>query len=115
MTVQLPTRSLSLRVHRRQSYRTSKSDGAAFPYQSWPPPSRLDSLLHPDRDCDRADTAALAAEIDDDPPALPELNGFDAQGGKFLPTQSAADQEGNDHVIALSLELRAIRLSFFLF
>src|SRR6202043_1963720 len=63
----------------------------------------------PDRDRDRTDTAALAAEIDDDPPPLPELNSFDVQGGKFLPAQSAADQESNDDIIAFALEGRAIR------
>src|SRR5882757_622222 len=39
----------------------------------------LDSLLHPDRNRHRSNSTTLAAEIDDHPPSLSELNILDVE------------------------------------
>jgi hypothetical protein len=64
---------------------------------------RPHSLLYPDWNCECADAAALATEIDDHPSSLSELNVFDLQRCEFLPTQSATDEESDDLIVALTL------------
>jgi hypothetical protein len=69
----------------------------------------LNSRLHPDRHDDRPDAPALAFEIGQHPPSLALLNGLDFELSLFIPSEGAADQQGQDDVIALPLEGRANR------
>jgi hypothetical protein len=66
-------------------------------------------LLYPNRDCHRADASALTDEVDDHPSTFPQLDVFDVESDKFAPAQSAADQESDDHIVALPLKSRTIR------
>jgi hypothetical protein len=69
----------------------------------------LNSRLHPDRHDDRPDAPALAFEIGQHPPSLALLNGLDFELSQFIPSEGAADQQGQDEVVALAFEGRAVR------
>ena len=51
---------------------------------------------------------SLPFEIDEHPAALPELDRLNNEGGQFLPAKGAADQQRQDHVVALALQYRPI-------
>jgi hypothetical protein len=53
----------------------------------------VDSVLDPEWDCHRADSAALPTKIWQDPSALPHLDAVNVQTGQLLPPQSAAQQQ----------------------
>jgi hypothetical protein len=67
-----------------------------------------DAVLDPDRYCHGANAPALALEVCQDPAAFPLLDSFDVELGQLVPPQSAADQQGQDHVIPFALERRAV-------
>ena len=69
----------------------------------------LNSRLHPNRHDDRPDAPALAFEIGQHPPSLALLNGLDFELSQFIPSEGAADQQGQDEVVALAFEGRAVR------
>ena len=61
-------------------------------------------MLHPQRHSHGAKPAALAAEVDDDPAVLAQLDLGDVERGQFPPPERAADQEREDAVVALPFQ-----------
>ena len=63
----------------------------------------VDRLLDPGRDGDGAQAAVLAAEVDDHPAAVALLDVLDRQRHGLAAAQPAADQQGEERAIPLSL------------
>ncbi len=63
----------------------------------------VDRLLDPGRDRDRAQAAVLAAEVHDHPAAVALLDVLDRQCHGFGAAQPAADQQGEEGAVPLSL------------
>ena len=68
----------------------------------------IDSLLHPDRNRYRPDSAPFSEKVNDDPAVLPHLDVFHGKRGQLSSPQSTADQEGKDGIVPLALHYGAI-------
>ena len=69
----------------------------------------IDALLHPDRHRNRTDAPSLPYQIDDRRPALALDDLFELQLGELLAAQAAADQEGEECVVAFADQLFKVR------
>src|SRR5688572_14507888 len=62
----------------------------------------IKSRFHPPRDWHRPDMPGFAQQVRDSPVFLAQLNGINAQGEQFAPSQSASDQRREHGIVPLS-------------